>query len=263
MANPQLQLNHPTSLTKRGLSPEETKEIVSSKADQIFRVLLAGQDADLNRIRDREEVVSQCISYSITADGYMDERRCSPPIWQDLGIIPAPMGNDNGRHPGPQKVIDENRFPGYLLHLEHVRRNSQTVLWNLLDMWNLLGEGIDVGDNDFLVRNGQPLSGREVCNELDRITSTLVGWHIQGFINNLAPQQPAQLVTMIRNCFTHTISRIALAQLHPYDICNYPLGYTRWKHHLNLVASFATLTIALDFFGGRNVIPENIVPLQF
>ena len=83
--------------------------------------------------------------------------------------------------------------------------------------------------------------------------------HILGIINNLAEPQRDELEIMIRNCLTTTISRIALTILNPDDICTRN-GYRTWKTHLNLVASFATLTIALDFFGGRNVIPENIVP---
>ena len=165
MANPQ-QLNHPIIMMKRGLSPEETKEIVSSKAVQIFDVLiLEGQGADLNQIRNKGEVVSRYISYSITAEGYMDQRRCSPSFWQDLDIIPAPIGNDNGRHPGPQKVIDEiNRFPGYLLYLGRMKRDSQRDLFDMLrlEMWNLLDEAIVVGNNGFLAINGRQLSAVEV-----------------------------------------------------------------------------------------------------
>jgi hypothetical protein len=53
MANPQLQLNHPTSMTKRGLSPEETKEIVSSKAIRYFESYL--QDKMLILIESETE----------------------------------------------------------------------------------------------------------------------------------------------------------------------------------------------------------------
>jgi hypothetical protein len=257
MENPPQQLNHPITMRKRGLSPEETKEIVSSKADQIFQVLLAD---GANIIRSRREVVSRCISYSITQYGYMDDQRLSASVWQDLGIVPAPLENDNGKRPGPQKVNDENRVPQYPGVLENTKIDSQIQLFNMLQESNLLGQNIIVTDNGFLEIEEQQLSDVQVCNELDDVTGRVVGMHVQG--NGELQQQHDVLKIMIRNCLKTTISRIALKELNPDDICTQD-GYTIWKTHSELVASFATLAIALDFLGGHNFIPNNIVPLQF
>jgi hypothetical protein len=253
MANPPPELNHLITLRKRGLSPEETKEIVSSKADQIFQVLLAD---DAIRIRIRREVVSRCISYSITQRGYMDEQRLSAPVWQNLDIIPAPTAADKGRRPGPQKVNDEDRVLQYPGELENTKIDSQSQLFNMLQEWNLLGQNIIVTHDGFLATEQQQLSHVQVCNELDDVTRRVVGMHVQG--NGELQQQHDDLKTMIRNCLKTTISRIALKELNPDDICTQE-GYTSWKTHLELVASFATLTIVLDFFGDQNFIPDNIV----
>ncbi|CAB4033402.1 Hypothetical predicted protein [Paramuricea clavata] len=120
----------------------------------------------------------------------MDRRRCSPSFWQDLGIIPASMGD---RHPRPQKVHDENLVAHYPRKLRNTKRSKRVSqkeeLFDMLKLENVLDQAITVRDNGFLERNGRQLSGVEICNELDNVTSRLVNMHIQGVNNAIGHRQ--------------------------------------------------------------------------
>jgi hypothetical protein len=260
-----------TTVTKCGLSPDETKELITSRVNELVQRHVGFIQVDvlipmLQAIKERKDNVIRNLSYAIKEDGYMDQRRVSNKVWLDLGIITSP--NNPNEYPSPKKVYDGGLYNNgdYKAYLCTLEKQSQKELFGKLFADGKLDN--DVDDDGYLVKqDGTKFSNEELCNALDEAA---VKFAKQFFVDLTAidsgvtesTEQMKKLDEMIILCLTTTISRIALAILHPDDIFSED-GHKKWKKHLKLVASFAALTIALDLFGGKSSIPDNIVRFQF
>jgi hypothetical protein len=222
---------------QNGLSPEQTKELVTSKIENLL-LPLARDERETMRIKERGDNVIKNISCSVTKDGTMDGRRRSTGILQNLGAIPAPNSLQERFPPSHQ---------GYLAHLNTTIENSQKRLFLLLksDKLKLLDESFTVTDNGSLQSQttGQQLSTVELCNALDNAAETMAGYYIAGKTFWMSESEQK---AMINQCFEVTITRVVLTSLDG-----------DWQEHLGTVASFATLTIALDLFGNQSSIDIN------
>jgi hypothetical protein len=263
------QLNHHITIKKRGLSPEETEEIVSSKVDQVFQHLPPNH---MVRFRERKGNVMKSISYSTTTEGYMDRRRCSPNVWRNLGIIPAPA---NAAPPEiaaaaiPERFLSpENVNPSfpdgnYITYLCNTKMDSQKELFRNMKSDQKLDNDIIIANDGYLRKaNLVKFSHVELCNALDEAAKKFVQEFHDNDTANIGLEEKMARMTvlkpMIRFCLSATISRIALTILFPDDIAT-ENGHKKWKNYLELIASFATLTIALDLLGDQSCIPDNLI----
>ena len=232
-------LNVPISMLKRGLSPDETEDIVSSKIKNIFTGINL-ERARETKLNSRKQEVMKCVSYSIRDDGCMDDRRCSPKVWQDLGIIPAPVKEKQYQIPQREAEIHGQQY------IDFVNETQQTAK-------SMLG--------GFLRRvNVQELPDVELCYVIDNATRFIVQRYMQdGADQRQAPIENPKRV--IQYCLKIAICQIVslMRREQPFDILT-DADYIEWKSCLGVIASFAALSIVLDLFDDRNfIIPENIV----
>ena len=145
---------------QNGLSPEQTKELVTSKIENLL-LPSARDERETMRIKERGDNVIKNISCSVTKDGTMDGRRRSTGILQNLGAIPAPNTLQESFPPSPQRA--DGLHQGYPAHLNTTIEDSQKRLFLLLksDRLKLLDESFTVTDNGSLQsqRSEQQLSG--------------------------------------------------------------------------------------------------------
>ena len=237
-----MQVNIPIKMRKPGLSPEETKEIVSSKIENVDFAEL--QDVQNNRLQLIRNYVIRCLSYSIRDDGFMDNRRISPRIWQHLEIIPAPVVENE--YQIPQR---EAQFQGqpYIDFVNQTKQTAELTLFNVMNQLQLL-DGIDVVDG-LLERDGQELSDVELCTEIDNATLVIASWYMQGLVEQHQELNSDNQRDMIRSCLEIAICKIVLMirREHPLDIF-IEADYIEWKSCLGVIASFAALSIVVDFF---------------
>jgi hypothetical protein len=200
------------------------------------------------RIKERGDNVIKNISYSVTKDGTLDGRRRSTGILQNLGAIPAPNTLQESFPPSPQRA--DGLHQGYPAHLNTTIEDSQKRLFLLLksDRLKLLDESFTVTDNGYLQRRGRQLSTDELCNALDNAAETMAGSYIAGETMIFELMSESEQKKMINQCFEVTINRAVLTSFIDDD---------RREEHLRTVASFATLTIALDLFANQSSIDIN------
>ena len=152
----------PIRMQRSGLSPEETREIISSKIENVF-----ANGVQNSRLRFIKDEVIKCLSYSITVNGLMDRRRCSPKVWQDLGIIPAPEKENEYKIPNTQ---------AYIHMVNQTKHDAMLRLFNIMtsDQFQLLDE-IDVFDRQQDWAIG--LSDVELCRVIDNATHVIAEWY--------------------------------------------------------------------------------------
>ena len=238
-------LNVPISMLKRGLSPEEAKEIVSSKIDNVFMDIEL-QENQRTRLNSIMKEVMKCVSYSIRDDGYMDRRRCSPKVWQDLGVIPAPEKENEYKIP--------ERDESYIEVVTSTKQTAKSDLHFIINQLQLL-VGID------LERDGQELPADvKLCRKIDCATRVIASWYVQGHAERHQELINSQK-RMIQYCLKIAICQIVLMIIRdqPFDILTQD-GYKQWKSSLGVIASCAALSIVLDLFDDQTfIIPDNIV----
>jgi hypothetical protein len=176
----------------------------------------------------------------------LDGRRRSTGILQNFvhHFVPAPNSLQERFPPRPQRADEEGLHQGYPAHLNTTIEDSQKRLFLLLksDRLKLLDESFTVTDNGSLQsqRTGQQLSTVELCKALDDAATTMAEYHIAG---ETILMSESEQKAMINQCFEVTINRAVLTSFIDDD---------RREEHLGTVASFATLTIALDLFADQS-----------
>jgi hypothetical protein len=89
-------------------------------------------------------------------------------------------------------------------------------------------------------RNNNCQATVELCNALDDAATTMAEYYIAG---ETILMSESEQKAMINQCFEVTINRVVLTSFIDDD---------RREEHLRTVASFATLTIALDLFANQS-----------
>ncbi len=253
------------TMKKSGLSLEETRDLVTSKANSLLLPIAAGAavnaDKIKSRIKSRTENVIQKISLSVNKDGYMHKSRISTTLLQKLCVIPAPT-TDAQKFPSPKKTNEEELHQGlistsenlhtYMDYIGETKTGKQQDLWEKLErdgkLPNLVSDG-----HGYLKKKptGPKFSAVELCDVLDEAAKSFVEEFVKS--NNVQAQKPEhverrkELEAIIDSSITVMVFRIASMTLFDDDILT-SVGYEKWRKHLWLVASFATLTIALDLY---------------
>ena len=168
----------------------------------------------------------------------MDRRRCSPKVWQDLGIIPAPENENEYKILNMQAYIDmvNQTKDDAMLRLFHIMTLDQLQLLDEID-----------------VLNRERLSDVELCRVIDNATHVIAKWYRAGLrVHQLLINNQKR---MIRSCLEIAICQIVLMIVH-----NPPLmEITEWESCVGVIASFAALLIILDLFDDETFfIPDNI-----
>ena len=256
MANREVPLDFPATLTKTTLTPNELKSLITSKVHSVL--LNSGNFSEIQqRIKERRDNVIQRSSLSVTREGNLDRRRASTETFVAAGIVPAPENQDQN-FPGPQRIIDENLHEGltrtpsedYTQYLIREEKDCQDKLFQiLLPQEGKLDPGLSIVSDGVLQRNNRTLTAIELCNELDKVTRMYATESIEVVKQGLeARRRENEKLEKLRvPCFIATLKRIFLMTLYEDDIFSVR-GYNQWRKHALLIASFATLTIALDLF---------------
>ena len=152
---------------------------------------------------------------------------------------------DETLHQGLTNIASDN----YIEYLSNDLKNCQDTLFRILLRVRKLDQDLSIPGGGVLQRNGRNLTAVELCNELDRVARS----YAAESVNAIKEQRPirvernTQLKPIIDSCFRATLIRISLMALHGDDILSVN-DYDEWKKHVCLIASFATLTIALGLF---------------
>ncbi|XP_028396076.1 uncharacterized protein LOC114520070 [Dendronephthya gigantea] len=259
MANQQShEPQYSTSMSKSGLSPEETKELINSHTSSVFAELQITEEVK-KIIEDCKNDVIWKLSYSINKDGNMHKGRRSAELWKELGVIPAPTSDGQGA-PSPLKVKEQGLDEGltsveesaqsYITHLSQTKDNSQMKLFTWLHKKGLLGFKCDDVKGVLLKENGERLKCVELCDALDETAKKIVCTYVSDSRAGSATgkhELQTEYEEPQRQCLIVAIFRIATAILQKDNIFS-DKGYKQWKKHLWMIASFATLNIALDLF---------------
>ena len=261
MENEEIQLRFPATLTKTALTPDELKGLITSKVDS---VLLNSDDFNIRtkrRINARRDNVIKRSSLSVTRKGNLDRRRAATETIQNAGITPAATSQSQN-FPGPSRTMDETLHQGltntasdnYIEYLSDGEKACQDTLFRNLLSDEKLDQNLRIPGGGVLQRNGRNLTAVELCNELDRVATL----YAAESVNAIQEQRPirqernTQLKPIIDSCFRVTLMRISLMSLHGDDILSVN-DYDKWKKHVYLIASFATLTIALGLFFDQSI----------
>ncbi len=268
----QQQPKYGMTMKKSGLSPEETRNLVTSKANSLLLPIAAGAAVDADKMKSRIECrtdnVIKLISLSVNKDGNMHKGRSSTKLLQKLGIIPAPT-TDAQKFPSPKKTDEEELHQGltsadgdqqtYIEYVSKTKAESQRNLWEKLEKDGKLPNLVSDADGNLTKEStAQQLSAVELCDVLDEAAKSFVEEFVESY-NVQAPNQEHverrnKLKAIIDPSFRVTVFRIASMTLFDDDILT-SVGYKEWRKHLWLVASFATLTIALDLYDhGKSLI---------
>ncbi len=274
MANQQGQQQQPKysmTMKKSGLSPEKTCDLITSKANNLLvheaakaaEAAGAAGNADKikRRIKSRTENVIQKISFSVNKDGSMHKGRISTKLLQKLCVIPAPT-TDAQKLPSPKKTNEEKFDQGltsarddlqtYKDYIGKTKAEKQQDLWEKLQKYGKLPNLVS-DDHGYLKkkRTGQKLSAVELCDVLDEATKSFVEEFVESKNVQAQNQEHVErrnkLKAIIDSCIRVMVFRVASMTLFDDDILT-SVGYEKWRKHLWLVASFATLTIALDLY---------------
>ena len=256
MPNEEIQLRFPATLTKTALTPDELKGLITSKVDS---VLLNSGDFNIRtkqRIKTRRNNVIKRSSFSVTRKGNLDRRRAAKDTIQNAGITPAPT-NQSQNFPGPSRTMDETLHQGltnidsddYIEYLSDDEKACQDKLFRNLLSDEKLDQDLSIPGGGLLQRNRTNLRAVELCNELDRVETLYAAESVNAIKEQLPirEERNKQLKPIIDSCFRATLIRISLMALHGDDILSVN-DYDEWKKHVCLIASFATLTIALGLF---------------
>ena len=255
MANREIPPQFPATLRKTALTPDELKSLITSKVDSVL--LNLGNFSQIKqRIEERRDNVIKRSSLSETREGNLDRRRVSTETFQNVGITPAPT-NQGQNSPSPSKTMDETLHQGltniasddYIEYLSNDEKVCQDKLFTILYSNKMLDQSLTIPGGGVLQRNGTNLTAVELCNELDRVARLCAAESVDAIKEQRATREERnkQLKPIIVSCFHVTLMRISLKSLHGDDILSVN-DYVKWRKHVWLIASFATLTIALDLF---------------
>ena len=253
MANREIQPEFRATLKKTALTPDELKSLITSKVDSVLLSSNTSSEIKRRRIIERRDDVIQCSSLSETT-GNQDKRRKSTKIFQNVGITPAPTDQDQNT-PSPSKTEREGLYEGlipsenYKEDLIKEEKESQDELFRKLSSDGKLDQNLSIPGGGLLQRNNTNLTAVELCTQLDSVARSYAAESIDAVQGHLEARQirNEQLKPIIDSCFRVTLMRISLMSLHGDDILSVN-DYDEWKKHVCLIASFATLTIALGLF---------------
>lgn len=144
---------------------------------------------------------------------------------------------------------------GYTKYLSKEEKDRQDKLFKMLFSDRKLDQNLSIPGGGVLQRNNTNLTAVELCNELDKVARL----YATEFIHAVRPEQleahrtrNEELKKITDTCFRVTLTRIGLMSLYGDNILSVT-GHNKWRKHVWLIASFATLTIALDLFSEQPI----------
>ena len=244
------------SVKRRGLTRDDIEDLITSKVE---RILPANFQKIGKTIKDRRNNAIKHISIRITSNGDIDRRVSSSSAYQLAEIVPARQGQNV---PSPIKLstVDSTWFNAgnYKENLSDEKKKLQKMLFNILFVNNLLSDNLSC-ENGHLRNMNRILTAAELCHELDRIAQ-----HIHFEIRKMfAPDTPVTArmrddgtwKNLLSCSLRVTMHRICMMMFYPDDILSRG-GHNDLDKHAQLIASFATLTIALDSLFDVTQIPD-------
>ncbi len=137
-------------------------------------------------------------------------------------------------------------------YMGKTKAEKQQDLWEKLQKDGKLPNlDTDADGNLTKESTAQQLSAVELCDVLDEAAKSFVEKFVESKNVQAQNQEHVErrnkLKAIIDSCIRVMVFRVASMTLFDDDILT-SVGYKKWRKHLWLVASFATLTIALDLY---------------
>lgn len=211
---------YPASLRKHGFHPDEFREIIRSKANEMFR--------GIENIKEIVDVVIGEFVFQETKDGKGDKRYYGTKEAQQHG-----SDGYSGTNTSPMKTAQKQ--PEIIGEWQEDGKNNQDKLFDLMLDENLLTDVINEKGN--LKRTDTYLSAVELCNTLDSVARSLAG-------TQLHESQRETYSRMEEYCENVLHKRIFIANAYDDDILT-NRGYKVYCKHLWMIATFAAVLIGL------------------
>lgn len=229
------ELTYKAKLKKLELTEKEVHDLIESKLSAI----LDGNDLDakLQAVIKNEVRVLKLRTNS--GDENLDQRQSTGAIQRHLV-----SGTILDQLTSPQRAASQHE--GYAEEQRKAYHDEQAKLFSLLKGYNTAFDDLDVSDVILKRADGTKLTFAEFCNTLDEITKTfLLDTDIQDGSITSGTQDRQNISKLYHSCFTVAAGRLVVSSTFDDDILD-RTSYEIWVKHVEMIASFAALAVALQ-----------------
>lgn len=231
------------TMRKRGFSPEEIEEIITSKTDKVF-VHSKYKDS----ISKKSKEVIRDLQLQETKKGKLYSKRRSTGVAVETKVTTQPT---DGKPPqGPQSLAQgEDGDSNIEKWAKKAKENQQKLFEWLKGKGKLNPEEYSFEDGQLSrsisgeSKSSKKCTAEQLCDVLDGLACDFVD-------KTISKDYQKGLSEVCDLCRSISMNRIATASAYPDDILT-DEGYREWRKHLWLIASFATLLVSLEFVGTK------------
>lgn len=229
------ELKYKAELKKLELTGKEVQDLTESK----LRAILGGKDPDAKLQKVLKDEVKWLTLRTNSGDKNLDQRQITGAIARHLtsGTIPDQLTS-------PQRAASQRE--GYAEEQRKAYHDEQAKLFSLLKNYHTAFDDLEVSDVILKRADGTKLTVAEFCNTLDEITNTfLLNTDIQDGSITSGKQDREQISELYHSCFNVAAGRFVVSSTFDDNILDRK-SYNIWVKHVEMIASFAALAVALQ-----------------
>ena len=227
-------LKYPATLSKLALTRDEIKDLTASK----LKAILDGNSPNTKLNDALNQVTSLLALRTTTRDKNLDQRQKTTAIPQYLA-----SGAIRDQFTSPQKAASQGSE--YVEKQSKGYHDEQAKLISLLMRYSTAFDDLKVQDGILKRTDDTLVPAAEFCNIFDEITKTfLFETDIQDRSITSGRRDRDEISKIYDSCINVAAGRIAVSSTFDDDILNKG-SYEAWAKHVNIIASFAALAVAL------------------
>ena len=238
----------PFTLKKRGLTPNEFEECITSKVNELFKGFSTGGIITLMQNCVQKVRQKVCTGKTAGTNDSLDRRHSSSDSLFDFPT--TPIRAPTPTRPGRQR---NNRASIKRYHDKQHHLFSNFLIPNFRDVFR----NITLKENDkgfFFWRDSySKLTPEECCNVIDQITIKYIKYFFQlkESTVNLSNQKRNGLQAEYDCCLLILEDRLAVDWNTENDLMDRK-GYNEWKRHVIIEMSYAALSVVLAMILSRH-----------